>query len=176
MRAPLADRPVDDPWSSRRAFAGLSLHRLANVPRALELLGPIAARAAAAPAVPLADLEPAPVPSARPDLLLPAAAQAYGFLPGDLASAARRPALAAARGAFVRLGLLEAYTHEQLGPFPRRSRPQASRFAGRAPDRAVRVARTLIRDADLRRRLPGMEGLRMHAPRFSEAVSPAKRP
>ncbi len=150
-QAPLS--PIEHPFSSQRAFSGLSYHGLAAVPRALALVGPHARWAAGDPPPPLADLEPVPVPTVRPPLILAAAAQTYGLPTSHLPGPGRSPALCAARGVFVRLGVLEAYDREQLAPFLGRSRSQTSRLAEFAPDQAVRMARTLIRDPGLCRRL-----------------------
>ncbi len=59
-----------------------------------------------------------------------------------------------AQAAFIQLGRLEAYSDRQLAPFLSRSRSWVTRVAAVAIDeRALRIARTLVRDARLRRQL-----------------------
>jgi hypothetical protein len=154
-RNPLVDRAIDFPWSSARAFAGLSLARAANVARAVARLGPAAYRLTA-PRPPLADLEPSRTPSASPEMLLFASADVYGVRPWDLPSPKRVAPLPEARALFLRLGQLESYSVRRLAPFLHRSQQQGSLLVcGVAvAEQALRLARTLLRDRGLRRRLP----------------------
>lgn len=153
-QAPLAGRPVDYPWSSARAFAGLSLARVAHVERALALLGRCAGRVVGERPQ-LADIEPSCVPSAGPQTLLFAAAAVYGVPPWELPGPSRDAQLVSARALFVRLGQLEGYFLRQLAPSLGRGERQLSNLS-RIPDvhdAAVRIARTLLRDPALRSRL-----------------------
>ena len=146
-RPPLVERAIDYRWSSQRAYVGLSLAGIANVERALALLGPLAWRAAA-PRPPLADLERAAAPTAAPHAILAAAAEAYGVPVGSLSGDGRAAVYLRARALYLHLGLIEGYTLTQLAPVLRRSLAQASRIAAAGPsdERALRVGRTLLRD------------------------------
>jgi REP element-mobilizing transposase RayT len=153
---PMVQYAVEYPWSSARAFAGLSRVGFVDVARALELCG------TSAPwTIPrgyrLADLAPAVVPSASPALILAAAAQTFGVDPLDVAGDGREPALVAARGVCVALGRLESYHGSQLAPGLGRTRQRLSQIAAAGVDEeGVRIARTLLRVAALRARLPGI--------------------
>lgn len=151
---PLAGRPIDYPWSSARAFAGLSLAGVVSVERAAALLGPPARRVAGV-RPPLADIEPSSVPTASPRTLLAAAADVYGVPPWELPGGGRDRRLVSARALFVRLGRIEGYVLMQLAPFLDRGHQQLSNLARApaVPDTALRIARTLLRDAALRHRL-----------------------
>jgi len=151
----VALRSFEYSWSGARAFVGLTRASLANVSRATTLLGERARWVAPAMPPTLADLEPAEVPCAGPELILAAAADAYGCGPDALASRRIGPDLCAARAVYVRLGGLESYTHEQLAGPLARTRSRVTQLGVGPIDLAgVRIARTLLRDPGLRRRLP----------------------
>ena len=165
VKAGMVDHAFEFPWSSQRAFAGLTLARSANVERACAMVG----GGQGAPAggsqaligrlrgvsVALADLEPAAVPSATPGILLAAAAETYGVSAMALAGPCRDEALTLTRALFLALGRLESYSLAQLGPFLARKRSQLYRLTeSSVPDDALRIARTLLRTPGLRRRLP----------------------
>lgn len=154
-RVPLVERAIDYPWSGARAFAGLSLAPAANVERATELIGPLASRLRDA-RPPLADLDPRTVPVAGPRTLILAAADVYGTRPWDLPSPKRAAPLPEARALFLRLGQLEGYSARRLAPLIHRSQQQASVLVRRVAvgERALRIARTLVRDPALHGRLP----------------------
>ncbi len=141
-------------WSSARAFAGLSLAGFANVPRAVELLGPGSRRFERPRGLPsLAGLDPAPAPTASPALILSAAAEVYGVPPWVVASSSRADVLDAPRALFLRHGQLESYGVEQLAPFIGKSRATAYRCLRPVPDRALQISRTLLAMPAVRVRL-----------------------
>lgn len=156
--APIVRRAVEYRWSSGRAYAGLTLAPLANVARALALLGP-SARRAAGPGAALADARPATAPGALPEQCLAAAAEAHGLAPEALSGPGRGPRLVAARSLFLHLARLESYPVARVAHLIGRSQPQASRLAARRVDeRDLRVARSLLRDPGIRGRLLGDRG------------------
>lgn len=156
---PLAKRAFEWRWSGARAFGGLSLSTAVNVPRALErcerfvgwargprielVKAPLPEKAGAKPA-----------PTASPEVLLAAAADALGVRRSFLPAAKRAPELSVARSLFLRLGEIEAYSLAQLAPYLAISSAHASRVAAvLVPERAVRIALTLLADPALRRQL-----------------------
>lgn len=159
---PLVERARHYPWSSRRAYIGLSLSGIANVARAFELVAdPRLVRRLIGQPASLADLDPVPAPTASLDTLLQAAADVYGVPPWDVAGTSRAPRLAMARGLLVRLARLESYTLEQAGGAIGRTKSWMCKLAATPLDgeeRALRIARTLIRDPETRRRLPRNRG------------------
>ncbi len=155
LASPLVAEAIEYEWSSQRAYAGLSCAPFANVEGARRVLGPRIRWPAGDP-VRLADLEPRLTPSASPELLLGAAAQTFGFLPEELRSGARGPLIAQARATYVHLGILEGYDHAQLAESIDRTRQRVTQFAAvpaLAVGRAIRIARTLVREPALRRRI-----------------------
>ncbi len=146
---PIVEVAVHYPWSSQRAYDGLSLAPFANVGRAEAILGPHAARARTADRPDLEDLAPSRVPEATPDTLLAAAADTFGLAPWRLAGRERGPRLNAARALFLRLAALEGYSLARLAPVLDRSVAATYRFARPIDDRAVRIARTLVRTAGI---------------------------
>ncbi len=156
-RVPIVERAVDYRWSSQRAFAGLSLGPYAAVPLALKMLGPKAASWVGGPRVEVADAAPAPAPTAPMEVLLAAAAEVYGVPGEDVLSRSRAPAVAGPRALFVRLGRLEGFKLRQLGGFLGRGRSTAGDLdCVDVSERAVRIARTLIRTPAFRRQLPAI--------------------
>lgn len=150
---PIVTRPEAFEWSSARAFAGLVRAGHPNVPRCRELLAQHA-RWALPPRASLAIAERRSVPTASPRLIAAAAAQAFGLRVEDLVSASRAPEVEAARRAFMVLGRLESYFDRQLAPEIGRSRARANALAaGGADAHALRIARTLLDDPELRMRL-----------------------
>lgn len=145
-RPPLCKDAVDYRWSSQRAFSGLSLARVANVERALELLEAQGAWVVGRRAR-LVDLEPSLVPSAHPDAILEAAADTYGLPAWELAGNGRSGPLLCGRALYLALGRIEGWDLVQLAPTLNRSRSRASRVASRlhVPDADLRVARTVLR-------------------------------
>ncbi len=170
-RPPLVERAIDYRWSGARALAGLSLAGDLNVVRALEAVGPSAARALAF--APLGGIAPCEVPGGAPAVLLSAAAVAYGEPPAALACPARSPRLLRARALYLRLGALEGYGIAQLHPLLGCGRSRAYEIAALAvPDHAVRIGRTLMEDSRLRAQLPAFAPDRAQAGRL---VRPAAR-
>src|SRR6185295_2768232 len=80
VEAKIVAEPVHFTWSSARAFLGLSRAPLVNVARALTLMAHERWRVVKRVAV-LTDLEPVPYPTVGVDLVVAAAAQAYGLVP-----------------------------------------------------------------------------------------------
>lgn len=151
---PIVETDVAYPWSSARAYAGLSRTGFPATARARTLLGSDARRFLPK-GFPLADLEPSSVPSARPETLLVAAAQTFGVLAEDVLRDARAVAVRRARSTFVALGRLESYRGPQLAGTLGLTRQRVSQLAAEADLEAVRVARTLVRTPFLRARLGG---------------------
>ncbi len=155
---PLVERARHFPWSSRRAFLGLSLAEIANVPRVFELCADprLVRRVVGQPAA-LPDLDPVPAPTASLDTLLHAAADVYGVPPWDVAGRSRAPRVRSARALLVRLALLESYSLEQAGLVIGRTKSWMCKLAAsplEGEERALGIARTLVRDPETRRRLP----------------------
>jgi hypothetical protein len=149
MREPIVAREVDYEWSSARAFAGLARTAFPNVARA-EALGGVRHRRVQV----LAGLEAVPVPGAGPELILAAAAQAFGVDPLDLAARRNTPALVAARRVYVTLGRLESYRDSQLALVLGRTRVRVTQLAAEPVDlEGARIARTLLREPRFRVRL-----------------------
>jgi hypothetical protein len=143
-KTPIVGDELEWPWSSARAFRGLARTPYPNVARAHELLG-TQARGTLIRRVELTDLDPVRTPCATPGRILTAAAQTFGLLGRELASA-QLGVCREARAVFVALARLEFYSDSQLGPFLKRSRAQVSRLgSGPVDTMAVRIARTLIR-------------------------------
>lgn len=153
---PMVENPVEYEWSGAREHAGLSLAGVASAERLGDLLGRrLDSVIGWWPA--LSDAEPRRVPTASPTLLLGAAAQARGIPVDAVAGAGRTAEVLAARLLYVRLGCLEGYDQAQLAPTIERSPAQVCRLAAASadvPDLAVRIARTLLREPTLRRRIP----------------------
>ncbi len=147
------ERAFEYRWSGARELAGISLAGVLNVARARFACGPFASWLGGT--MVLADIDPAPVSLHSPEVLLAAAAETYLLPPAALAGPGRDERSLAARALFLRLGQIESLSVRQLAPFIDRSQKQASRLAQLLVEwRAVRIARTLIRDARLRARLP----------------------
>ncbi len=154
VKAGIVERAIDYEWSSQREFAGLSRAGLADIAGANAAVGPMLARRLAGFRPALADLAPAPRPEPAPELLLAAVAQMYGFAPAELVLDRRSERLSLARAVYVQLGVLEGYKHEQLGPAFGRPRVRVTQLGALAvPASDVQIARTLIREPGLRRRL-----------------------
>jgi hypothetical protein len=152
-KANLAKAQAHWAWSSARAFAGLSRVSYPDVPRVVALLGHHASWALPAK-YPLADLEPSQTPCAEPGLILLAAAQTHGVDPDDVIGVGRDATLTGARGTFVKLGHLERFTNAQLGAALVRTPQRIGQIAAEPVDvQGVRIARTLLRDRELRARL-----------------------
>jgi hypothetical protein len=152
-KTPIVARPHHFEWSSARAFAGLSRAPSTNVARALELLG--RERRFVSPGqVALAELTPAPIPSSSIEILLSAAAQAFGVASCELAGPSLASEAVAARAVYVALGRLEGFRDVQLAmPLGRTDRRVSQIGAGAVDLAGVRIARTLLRDPALRARL-----------------------
>jgi hypothetical protein len=148
---PLAPSAVAYEWSSARSFVGLVRSSPVNVTLACDLLGKEVRRLKLASPT-LADLQPALVPCAPPELLAAAAAQAWGVLGHDVASDLRHPRLAAARCTYAALGRLESYTDRQLAPTLGRVRSRVTQLMKRADHLSIRIARTLLVMPELRSR------------------------
>lgn len=152
-RVPIVTRSIEYEWGSARSYAGLSRADFPNVARALELLGREAWRVKPA-AIPLADLAPARVPCASPELILGATAQTYMVDPAELAASGRAPSLSKARAVYAFVGRLESYHCEQLAVPIGKTRQRLSQLAsGEVDEPGARVVRTLIRTRELRARL-----------------------
>jgi len=156
VSVPLVEHAVEYRWSSQREFDGLSLAGIANVERALALLGPRAGswlRGAAR--VDLADATPSLAPMATLGTLVAAAAQVHGVPWWSLAGKGHAPAVQAVRALLVRLGQLEGYSLSELASVTGRAKTTIFDWgAVECPARALRIARTLYRVPMLRRQLP----------------------
>jgi hypothetical protein len=151
---PLVAHAVEFPWSSARAYAGLTRASPANPERARTLLGPDAHGVTPSLPFKLASLEPASSPTVSLETLVEAAGQAYSVLGAHLRSNRRAPVLAAARSVFVALGRLESYRDRHLAAFLGRTRARAWQLRNDDVDlEGVRVARTLLRVPGLRAQL-----------------------
>lgn len=129
---PLVRQAYEYPWSSARAFAGLSLAGVANVALAREMLGQ-SARAVGGVAPPLVGAEPLPAPGAAPGTLLGAVAETYGLPIEELWGAGRGANVCEARAAFLQLGRLESYSLQMLAyPGSRRCLWTCARSGSRA--------------------------------------------
>jgi len=149
-RTPLVAHAHEYPWSSRRAFAGLSLATHANTGRARELLGKDASWISG-PRIRFADVDPVPAPTVGLATLLGAAAQVFGVPPASILDGRRTPEVQAARALFVQLARLEAFSLSQTGGFLGRDKSMCCRLAARpVPVRALEIARTLTREPALR--------------------------
>ncbi len=152
---PLVGRALEFPWSGEREYVGLSCAGVVALRRVRALVGGVPALS---PAPSLAAAEPRRGPTAAPGALVAAAAQAYGVDPAALAGPARFGHVAAARALAVAVCVREGFEHAAIAPFLGRSRQQVGRIAARgAPAGAIRIARTLVADPDLRARLPALE-------------------
>lgn len=168
LRAGMATLAIDYFWSSARELAGFSLAETVNLRKTLEVLGPIAWDAID-PLPPLADLEPARFPGASPELIRAAAAEAYGLTPGAFFDRERAKETALARALFLKLGQLESYSVTDLAPLAGVKRARAYELFGlEVPERALRIARTLIRTPSLRPALEPVDGS-VHFPGGSRA-------
>jgi hypothetical protein len=131
---------------------------MANVARAVALCpDPRHARRLKGGRLRLADVGAVPAPTASLETLLAAAADVYGVSPWDLAGTSRARVLVLGRILYGRLGRLESYSLEQLGAAIGRKRSWMCQLAiAPLPDaeRALAIARTLLRDPDTRRWLP----------------------
>jgi hypothetical protein len=93
-------------------------------------------------------------PTTGVDLILGAAAQTYGVLAEDVASASRARALTRARAVFVALGRLEGYRDHQLAGIAGRTRQRIGQLGAHEVDMlGVQIARTLLRLDVFRARL-----------------------
>jgi hypothetical protein len=156
--SPLASSSIAFEQSSARSFVGLVRSSPVNVRRALELLGRETRRLQLV-TPDLADLKPVLVPSAAPEILVAAAAQAWGVLADDVVANLRHPRLIAARGTFAALGRLESYKDHQLAPTLGRARSRIQQLAGSADALSIQIARTLLRMPELKARLRPVAGL-----------------
>lgn len=155
VKSRLVDEPFEHPWSSARAFAGLSLAPSASVDRALDRLGaPPLWKIGVSRAPPLGGIDKMPAPTASPAMLLHAIADTYGLRPWAIASKRQSETFTVPRAAFLRLGKLEGYQVDQLAPYLAKSRSHAFRLANvSAPDAPVQVARALLGNPAIRCRL-----------------------
>jgi hypothetical protein len=175
-KVPMVRRRIDHVWSTQRDYAGLSVPRWANVPLGLEVVGEQEWRVRGEHVM-RADLAPALVPGARPEVLLGAAAQVIGILPEQVVPGAKGRGIGLARACFARLGRLEGYHDFQLAPILGVCRQRAQQLANEeGHDEAVLAARTLIVDPGLRalirpaRRLPQARNDAQRLPRSPSAV------
>jgi hypothetical protein len=152
---PIVPTPIEYRWSGARAYLGIALPGRYNVRRTLRLLGRFTYRALG-PRPRLADLMPADLPCVTPELMLAAAAEVHRAPPWELATRDKPTELAPARALFIALGMLEGLKQKRLAHLIGRSQQEASHlYRNHAPSGlALRMARTLIRDATLRATLP----------------------
>ncbi len=106
---------------------------------------------AARTVVELADLGPEPRPRFGAGQVLAAAAEAYGLPVQALVGCERKGRPLAARATFLRLALLEGFSVSRVAALIGRCQARASRIGARVEvsERALRVARTLLRDPRL---------------------------
>ncbi len=148
---PLVARAFEFPWSGEREYVGLSCAGIIDLERVRGRAGFVPALS---PAPGFEDAERRAVVTWAPPVLVGAAAQAFAVHPDDHAGPARYGAVAEARALAVALGVREGYEPGRMAPYVGRSRVQVWRIATRgAPERAIRVARTLVADERLRARI-----------------------
>jgi hypothetical protein len=153
-RANLVAMAWEYPWSSARAFVGLTRVSCVDVTKVRSVLGHLAPYVVEDPVPPTPDLEPVETPRTTLPVLLAAAAQTYHVDPAHLGpNYAQR--LRHVRVLFVRLARCEGYDIPIIARYLKKVRQYVEALGkGSVDPEAFRIARTLAMTPSLMIRLP----------------------
>jgi hypothetical protein len=153
-KAGMVARSWEYPWSSARAFIGLTRVSCVSVDKVRQVLGKLAQYAVEDEPPPTPDLGPIDIPMTTLPVLLGAASQTYALDPLALGTHYAQ-GLRAVRTLFVRLARLEGYSVSTIARYLQRVRQYVLKLSKAPVDpEAFRIARTLARVPSLALRLP----------------------